>query len=73
MSFFGWLFIVVGAAVSCYFLFIYDTTVTPKFGSGGTERIYNQGLMQNRQLGCIGALALTIIGTMMVVAVPARQ
>ena len=73
MSFFGWLFIVVGVAACCYFLFIYDTTRTPKFPAGSTERIYNQGLMQNRQLGAIGGMALTIIGTMMVIAVPAKQ
>ncbi len=64
----GVFLMLAGFAISAYFFFVYDTSVRVEsryvtgFGSVGGGRVNNLGLMQNRQLGCIGGLVLTVAG-----------
>ena len=59
---------VVGALIAIYFFFLYDTTVSTMEG-----RIHNQGLLQNRLLGCIGGLVLFAVGIIISVARSKKQ
>ena len=69
----GGLLTVFGLVIAGYFFFAYDTTVETEshfiagYGTVGGERVHNTGLMQNRLLGCIGGLALTAIGVVLVI------
>ena len=57
---------VVGIASAVYFLFFYGTTVdvttTGLYGMKSIESVYNQGLMQNRQLGSQAGMMATMVG-----------
>ena len=61
-----------GLVSSFYFFFAYDTSVSTEsryitgIGTIGGGRVHNQGLMQNRLLGCIAGIASTVIGTILV-------
>ena len=59
---------VIGIAVAAFFFFGYDTSVNSAAG-----RVHNQGLMQNRQLGCIAGMVLTVIGIGLVIVGSRRE
>lgn len=64
----GTLITLIGLGISGYFFFIYDTSVSTQseyiadVGIIGGQRVHNQGLLQNRFLGCIGGMILTGVG-----------
>ena len=73
------LLIIGGLLVAVYFFFLYDTSVeVPSryvygVGTVGGGSVHNQGLMQNRLLGCGGGIAAIVIGTIMAVASSSRR
>lgn len=73
-SMFGLILIVLSGLVTAYFFFGYDTTVRterryiPSVGYVGGERVHNQGLLQNRLLGCIGGSLGLAIGVAIMLA-----
>ena len=48
-----------------------ESTYLSGYGTIGGGRVHNIGLQQNRTLGCVGGLALTAIGVVLMV-VPQR-
>ncbi len=64
----------IGVAIAAYFFFIYDTSVSTEsqyiqgYGTVGGQRVHNQGLMQNRLLGCVGGMVVAAIGSVMVIS-----
>lgn len=70
----GMIIAVIGVIIAVYFFFIYDTSVSTEshyiqgYGSVGGQRVHNQGLMQNRLLGCIGGMVVASIGSVMVIS-----
>ena len=69
----GFALALVGLIIAGYFFFLYDTSVETEthyiagYGTVGGERVHNLGLMQNRTLGCVGGLVLTIAGVVVLV------
>ena len=69
----GMIIVIIGVAIAAYFFF-YDTSVSTEshyiqgYGSIGGQRVHNQGLMQNRLLGCIGGMVISAIGSVMVIS-----
>jgi hypothetical protein len=61
----GWILIIGGLCVACFFGLIYDTTVSTTFFEADA-RIHNMGLQQNRMLGCIAGLIAAAVGIVMV-------
>jgi hypothetical protein len=69
----GGLFIVVGLALSSYFMFSFDTTVASEsrevFGQQvGGGRTHNLGLLADRQNGVVFGVGLANLGGLLLIA-----
>ena len=69
----GTFLIVLGLAIAGYFFFLFDTSVEAEsyisgYGKIGGGRVVNLARMQDRTLGCIGGIAMAVVGAIMAVA-----
>lgn len=72
----GKVLLILGMAITLFFLLFYDTGVETESGYSSIERsrtkVHNLGRLQNRLLGCSTGFVLIIIGTFTVIMNPKK-